>query len=475
MELPLSFTLQMKELLGEKEAALFQDSLKIPHPISIRLNQAKVNRYLPFLKVPKDSPIPWCTSGYYLPDRLTFTFDPLFHAGAYYVQEASSMFIAQILNQYVDQERDLLVLDLCAAPGGKSSLLRSLLPNNSLLVANEFVGKRAQILSENLLKWGHPDVLVTNNCASDFGQIPHLFDVILADVPCSGEGMFRKDQTAIEEWSLLNVDKCWRRQRDIVRDVWNSLKPGGFFIYSTCTFNAKENEANIQWLIEEFGAESLPVDYEDDWGVTEAYQGYNQHSYHFFPYKAKGEGFFVAVLRKSTQEETILGSYPKKKKKRKITAQEAINTNLFKRVASWVELTDSYELVVKEENCFAFNKHYLPILSLLQSKNLHLIHAGTPVAFLKGKTCVPHAALALSNLCSTNAFPTVEIAYEQAITFLRKEAIALPAMTSKGFVLVTYKGLPLGFVKHLGSRSNNLYPTSWRIRSGYTPVELKTL
>ena len=244
MNLPASFTEYTRALLGVEEYEKLVSALQQEPPVSIRLNRLKVHR----LKVENALSVqpPWSSEGIYLDERLTFTFDPLFHAGCYYVQEASSMFVEQVLRQHVT--KPVVMLDLCAAPGGKSTHARSVLPEGSLLVANEVIRNRSQILAENLTKWGHPDVVVTNNDPADFSALPSFFDVILTDVPCSGEGMFRKDPVAVEEWSPENVEICWQRQRRIIADVWPSLKPGGILIYSTCTYNTKEDEEKVRWI-----------------------------------------------------------------------------------------------------------------------------------------------------------------------------------------------------------------------------------
>ena len=208
------------------------------------------------------------------------------------------MFVERVLQTYVSNP--VVMLDLCAAPGGKSTLSRSALPEGSLLVANEVMRNRSQILAENLIKWGYPDVVVTNNDPADFTTMEHLFDVILTDVPCSGEGMFRKDEVAVEEWSVENVDVCWQRQRRILKDIWPTLKPGGLLIYSTCTFNREENEDNISWIAKELGAEVLPVPVDESWGITGNLIGEDFPVYRFLPHRTMGEGFFIAVLRKHT-------------------------------------------------------------------------------------------------------------------------------------------------------------------------------
>ena len=290
MNLPQAFIERTRQLIGDEAYTQFEEALQTETPVSIRPNRMKCSQPV------EGEPIPWASSGSYLNNRPTFTFDPLFHAGCYYVQEASSMFVERVLQEYVKEP--VVMLDLCAAPGGKSTLCRSALPEGSLLVANEVMRNRSQVLAENLIKWGHPEVVVTNNDPADFTDLTHLFDVILTDVPCSGEGMFRKDQVAVDEWSLENVDICWKRQRRILADIWPALKPGGILIYSTCTFNREEDEDNVAWIAKELDADVLSVPVEDSWGITGNLTGKDFPVYRFLPHKTKGEGFFLGVLKK---------------------------------------------------------------------------------------------------------------------------------------------------------------------------------
>ena len=283
MNLPAPFVAGMQQLLGNETFSAFQEALQTDTPVSVRMNTAKCGR------IPEAAtPVAWCTSGYYLSKRPTFTFDPLFHAGGYYVQEASSMFVEQALRRWV--EGPVVMLDLCAAPGGKSTLARSVLPSGSLLVANEVMRNRSQVLAENLIKWGHPGVIVTQNDPADFTDLGPVFDVILTDVPCSGEGMFRKDPVAITEWSPENVDLCVQRQRRILRDIWPALKPGGILIYSTCTYNTHENEENVHWISRELGAEVLSLEVPDSWSITGNLLGGEFPVYRFLPHRTVGEG-----------------------------------------------------------------------------------------------------------------------------------------------------------------------------------------
>ncbi|WP_294632218.1 rRNA cytosine-C5-methyltransferase [uncultured Bacteroides sp.] len=477
MELPVSFVDYTRSLLGDAEYGRLSEALSAEQPVSIRLNEAKYPVASSPLSGDGSCRVPWTSAGFYLSRRPTFTFDPLFHAGCYYVQEASSMFVEQALRQYMSTA-PVVALDLCAAPGGKSTHVRSLLPEGSLLVANEVIRNRSQILAENLTKWGHPDVVVTNNDPADFAPLTSFFDVILTDVPCSGEGMFRKDPVAVSEWSPENVDVCWQRQRRILSDIWPCLKPGGLLVYSTCTYNTKEDEENIRWMRDTFGAEILPLDIPADWNITgNLLAGEDFSVYRFLPHRTRGEGFFLALLRKPEQEEEGLEENFQPSRRKSATScgkkkqASAISKEQLAFVRRWLLSPDDYELSVVGTSVTAFPKAYLSELSSLQ-QSLRVIQSGVSLAEAKGKDLIPHHALAMSCLLCTDAFSREEVAYEQAIAYLRKEAIVLSAAAPRGYVLLTYKDVPLGFVKNIGNRANNLYPQEWRIRSGYLPEEV---
>lgn len=507
MELPIEFANYTRALLGNEEYQKLITALEEERVFSIRLNKLRVENGELKVAMQHDSAdnspfsilhsqlIHWCSDGFYLSRRLTFTFDPLFHAGCYYVQEASSMFVEQVLKQYV-ADAPAVMLDLCAAPGGKSTHARSVLPEGSLLVANEVIRNRSQILAENLTKWGHPGVVVTNNDPADFSNLEDFFDVILTDVPCSGEGMFRKDPIALSEWSPENVEICWQRQRRIISDIWPSLKPGGLLIYSTCTYNTKEDEENVRWIRDEFGAEILSVDAPAEWNITgNLLAGEDFPVYRFLPHKTRGEGFFLAVLRKGEHENFSTPRYKSAANQgskssgwqnfKSASAQKtksssargkknvapAISKDLLATARNWLLSADEYELSVSGTNIIAFPRDYFSELSALQ-QSLRLVQAGITLAEVKGKDLIPHHALAMSRDLHRDAFPREEVSYEQAIAYLRKEAIVLPSAAPRGYVLLTYKDIPLGFVKNIGNRANNLYPQEWRIRSGYLPEEI---
>ena len=398
--------------------------------------------------------VKWCEHGRYLSERPKFTYDPAFHAGAYYVQEASSMFVWQALTQLVEQ--DALVLDMCAAPGGKSTAIAQYLSENGFLVSNEYVPQRAHVLVENITKWGAPNCVVTNNAPRHFEKLKTRFDAILVDAPCSGEGMFRKDERAREEWSPANVEMCVERQREILESAWKVLKPGGVLIYSTCTFNSHENEEQVQWLIDEMEAEYLPLKIEEDWMITETERGYR-----FLPHKTRGEGLFMAAVRKLGVRGEELGMRNEKvgkNKKDKKTKSLTLNSQL-----STLNSSDMFDVIESENKFYAVQKDRMALVDECR-KCLNVLSFGVQMYEQKGKDLIPQAALALSRVYKRGAYPEAELSYEEAISFLRKEAIVL-ADAPRGFVLVTYNGLPLGWVKNIGNRCNNLYPEFWRIRN----------
>ena len=461
MALPIDFITRTRALLGDEFDKL-EKALLADVPVSIRINRQKGT--LPPTS-DRGSAVVWSKTGYYLPERLSFTFDPLFHAGAYYVQEAASMFLEQAIRTHVTTP--IRCLDLCAAPGGKSTHLLSLLPEGSLLVSNEVIRSRSHILAENIAKWGNPNSIVLNNDPEELGQLTHLFDLIVTDVPCSGEGMFRKDTDSTGEWSVANVELCAARQRRIIHDIWDALKPGGLLIYSTCTYNIEENEENIHYIIEELGAEALSISTLEEWGITGPLK-YDHPVYRFFPHKTKGEGFFLAVVRKAEGEieEIRLKSKNKNKKEKSKSAPVIPHTAkeyLYDSFANGLRLNGNFVTMQPES--------VQEVFPLLQDK-CHILSAGVCIGELKGKDLIPAHELALSTALNPEAFPSVELSWEDAIKYLRKEVLLLPEETKKGYVVMRYKGFPLGFVKNLGNRANNLYPQEWRIRTSHLPEKI---
>lgn len=458
MQLPSDFIIHTKSLLKD-DWDRFVAALDSDAPTSIRLNKVKCGEG----QLQQISKVEWCEAGYYLESRPQFTFDPLFHAGVYYVQEASSMFIAQAIKQYV--EGDVRFLDLCAAPGGKSTLINDLLTSDSLLVSNEVIRSRSHILSENIAKWGNPNVVVTNNDAFDIGKLTNYFDAILVDAPCSGEGMFRKDERAITEWSLDNVKLCKERQQRILADVWSALKPGGLLLYSTCTYNIEENDENVIWVQNNLGAEVLPIEIKEEWGISPSYiEGLP--AYHFFPHKTKGEGFFFALLRKNNDGDYLTITAKKKKSK------EAKNkVDLPSNYKDYLKGSDRFSFYEQNNNWFAVPSQFMEDIYLLES-HLNVISKGICLGEYKGRDFIPAHSLAVSSNLNRQAFELYDVDWKTAITYLRKETLVLPPDVPKGYVLLTYRDVPIGFVKNIGNRANNLYPQEWRIRSSHIPRQI---
>jgi 16S rRNA C967 or C1407 C5-methylase (RsmB/RsmF family)/NOL1/NOP2/fmu family ribosome biogenesis protein len=442
-KLPEEFYQRMKFQLQENLHA-FGESLTSPAPVSIRTNPRK-----PYF-IDGES-VPWSSQGKYLTERPVFTLDPAFHAGAYYVQEASSMFLEQVFTQLKLTGKPLRILDVSAAPGGKSTHILSLVHPESLLVANEVIKSRASILAENLIKWGYDNYMVTNNDPKDFGRLPGFFDVVVVDAPCSGEGLFRKDPEAINEWSPQHAEHCAKRQRRILNDVWSSLKTNGFLVYCTCTYNVAENEENIAWLNEHRKLESIHLELKQNWGVEEVNHG-SLVGYRFYPHKVKGEGFFIAVVRKTeTQQETLI--------KLKSTAGHP-PPKIAEKLKSW--FANNVDLRMRDNSIYLLRKEQVALMSFLQ-QHLNPITSGVSVATLKGDRLVPEHALALLVNVNRSVFPTVELSFHEALTYLRRDSLIL-AGYPKGFTLVTHNELPLGWVNILDNRLNNMYPKEWRIR-----------
>lgn len=471
--LPQPFQADIRQLMGEERFARFCEGMRGEVPVSIRLNPWKCRgRYD---AVAPESRVPWCEDAFYLQSRPNFTFDPLLHAGLYYVQEASSMFVGHVLRQCVpDLGRPLLVLDMCAAPGGKSIAALSALPEGTLLVSNEPIRARAQVLAENLHKWGADHALVTNNYPRDFRDLRLAADVLLCDVPCSGEGMFRKDRGAISEWSEERVVQCAQLQREIVAEAWRQLRPGGLMIYSTCTINSREDEENVAWIVRELGAEPVEVSTDPGWGIegslTDAFRG---PVYRFLPGLTRGEGLFMAVLRKPADDsDQTEPSVPRSKKQKAARRKEPARQQKDPLAACsrWLRDDHSYSVLELGDTLCALPEALRTVYDAVDGR-LSVMKAGVSLGRVKGRDVIPDQSLALSPSLSPAAFPRAEVAYADAIAYLRKEAILLPADTPRGLVLLTYDGQPLGFVKNLGTRANNLYPQEWRIKSTHVPEE----
>ena len=478
MTLPEDFINLVGPVMGQRLFAGLRRGLDAEPVVSIRLNAVK--RPAAGLRVDGACEcVEWCKDGFYLETRPNFTFDPMMHAGMYYVQEASSMFLDHVLRRCLDS-RPVRMLDLCAAPGGKSTVARAVLPQGSLLVSNEPLRPRAQVLAENMQKFGHPDVIVTNSYPQDFGRSGLCFDVMLADVPCSGEGMFRKDSEAVAAWSMQAVEKCSALQRVIVAEAWPCLRPGGLLVYSTCTFNTKENEENVKFICEELGADVIDVGAEASWGITGSLlSGFDVPVYRFIPGITKGEGLFMAVMRKHGQagssiagdDEETSGNVRKAGKsllrRNKNTVKPRFD-NVKPNPARWLASPEEYEVTVCGDILTAVPRSWIDTYVIAEA-GLKVMTAGVPLGKIKGKDVIPAQGLALSAAFSADAFCPADLDYYGAINYLRREAVILPPQMPRGYILVRYKGMPLGFVKNIGNRANNLYPAEWKIKSTHIP------
>lgn len=428
----------LSEVIGSENVNSFLEALEREPKSSIRKNS--------FKDVELDvsgSPIEWCKEGVTLDERFSFTLDPLFHGGCYYVQESSSMFIEPLLKYAIGERTDgLRVLDLCAAPGGKTTHIASLIGKESLLVSNEVIRSRANILKENVIKWGSGNILVTNNDPAAFTPLKGFFDIIVVDAPCSGEGMFRKSEKARQEWTIQNVELCRQRQRRILADVWDALAPDGFLIYSTCTFNRRENEEQIEWLENELGGTRIDIDISLYGKVLKSDKGFRFH-----PDKVEGEGFFVSLACKE-------GGNRHKEGKRGIKPllKTAEIPYLTEEAMTFTQFGDNTYML---KSCFAEDA------AMLKEK-LNIIYTGVEVGQMIRGTLKPSHALALYAGLSKEAFPRVEVSLETARQYLRKNDID-PVPFEDGYNLITYLGAPLGFVKKIGIRLNNLYPKESRI------------
>lgn len=494
MELPVEFKEYAIAALGEEVASeLFAAIGSGEEVTSVRVNPLKEVAASPnvcvgmpeecfpdYLPAEVEERVPWTRFGYYLKERPVFTLDPLFHAGAYYVQEASSMYMELAMTaiekdfagRYGGEElsgkgffdHDIAALDLCAAPGGKSTHLVSLLGKDSLLVSNEVIKSRSVVLADNIAKWGCDNVVVTNSDPADFGAFEEFFDLIVVDAPCSGEGLFRKEPEAISEWSPANVELCAQRQQRILADIWPALKPGGYLVYSTCTYNKFENDGNLEWLKNKITSQLCTIASES--GVILTKGGGLQ----FVPGRVKGEGQFMAVVRKGGEWEPSQmfrgGAKPSNSRKNK----DSKGKNQPQLEKGCTYLPDNYVKILQGDLVKAYRKELHEKIKYIE-ENLRVVLSGIAVANKKGKDYVPHADFALqgvmASMVATGTLPhgisAVEVSREDALRFLAKEPLVLPG-APMGYVLLVYRGLGLGFVKNLGNRTNNLLPMARRIR-----------
>ncbi len=443
--LPSDFTLQMQALLGAQFDG-FQVALAGPAPTSIHYNPLKSFKHSADQEV-----IAWSPHGAYLPSRPSFTLDPAFHAGAYYVQEASSMAVAYAARSLCPWDRPLRVLDLCAAPGGKTTLLASILPPGSWLLANEVIKSRYRTLRYNIDKWGHPHIISSQQDVADFAGLNGFFDLVLVDAPCSGEGLFRKDLHAREEWSLEHVELCAGRQKRILAAAAPLLAPEGVLLYSTCTYNRQENDDNARWVEETFELEYCPFHPPDNWQFETRERGYQ-----IYPHRVKGEGFYLAAFRKMGGEKRF------NKRSSAFKKLQSVPKRQIDLAHTWISPSHEVEWYNNANGVWRGIPAYLADDARVLSEHLRRLEAGFVLGTLKGKSIVPSPQWALHVNCPEQ-LSRFELGHDEALRYLRKETPELTGLP-KGWSLMTYAGLGLGWVKGLGNRYNNYYPKEWRIR-----------
>ena len=448
MEFPPVFLSRMRELLGNDYPA-FVDALSTPSPTSVRHHPVKSSR-----QIDSAHRIPWCENGEYLNHRPVFTLDPLYHAGCYYVQEASSMILEAFYKSISPTATPRTILDLCAAPGGKATHLRALMGDHDILVANEVHPNRHAILFENLTRWGNP-LTLTSRCSADqlAAVHPERFDIILVDAPCSGEGMFRKDPVAVHQWDMDLVYKCVHRQREILADALQLLRPGGYLIYSTCTFNREENEDQMAQLIRQGGCEEVRAEIDPNWGIC-----VSDHGIRCYPHLLQGEGIYMCMIRKTTAGDRLSSAPASRGTNRHMGLPghppAAILEFVDEQSIQWVQGKDQQWRAIPE----------LVAQSAQDLINSPLdIQSGVIVGKMKTNTVfIPDHALALSSMCSTGV-ARFELDKDDALRFLKKETIA-SSDVSTGIRLISYQGQGLGWAKAVPGRLNNLIPHHWRIR-----------
>ena len=400
---------------------------------------------------PANEKVSWCGNGVYLNERPVFTLDPAYHTGAYYVQEASSMFLEQMLTPVLEGRQGLRVLDLCAAPGGKSTIIASLLDKDSLLIANEVIRTRASILEENMTRWGYMNTWVTSNDPLHFARLPGYFDVIVVDAPCSGSGLWRKDARAIDEWSENNVQLCSQRQQRILADVWPALKEGGVLVYATCSYSPQEDEDILDWLAGEYGVKSVTTPVKQEWGITTVTTNSGMAGYRFFPGNVKGEGFFIAAVQKTGEAGEL----------RPLRFRSAHDKKIQQQAQYLLKDTDCFFIQAGKESYGAMRPCHEPDWHLLQQA-LYLRKTGLTLGSPTAKEWLPDHETALS-IDVAAGLPCINATRDQALRFLKREDMGIEGL-EKGWLIVRYNGLGLGWVKSLGNRLNNYLPKQWRIR-----------
>ncbi|MDE7420661.1 MAG: RsmB/NOP family class I SAM-dependent RNA methyltransferase, partial [Muribaculaceae bacterium] len=451
--LPEGFKAKIRSEIGENSAEILFSALRGEPETSIRVNRHKPSTELLY---PVMMPVPWCESGSYLSERPSFTLNPLLHAGAFYVQDASSM-VYETIAKDLFKDSPIAACDLCAAPGGKTTAILNALPEGSVMLANEFNPSRANILKENLCKYGYHNVIVTNADTSRLSSMKGLFDLVVIDAPCSGEGMMRKDETARIQWSEGLIRQCSELQRSIIANGIEMLAPGGYLIYSTCTFNTTEDEDMAAWIAETFRLEPVDTGLAGQFGIQREVKD-SVPCIRFMPGFTRGEGLFVAVFRKPSAH---LGETFRLKSKKKLGKRaEKTDKKVLDTAKTWI--SGDFEIINHDGHLLGLSQESSALLDSIP-KGVRIMSAGVEIGEIKGKDLIPAHPLAMSTAMAA-AFPEVGLTKEEALRYLARESIMLPEGTPRGYLTATYNGLRLGFLKNLGNRSNNLYPSEYKIR-----------
>ncbi len=449
LKIPSEFIQSVSCCQGFNEQ-IFIEAHQAASPVSIRINPFKKAE----LQFRLNDPVLWNTHGFYLESRPNFTHDLLFQAGCYYVQEAGSMFIEHALRSCVNFDEQLSVFDVCASPGGKSTLLNSLISKESLLVANEVVKQRAEVLAQNLSKWGTCNIVITNNDPVAFSEMEQVFDVILVDAPCSGSGLFRKQHDAVDEWSIDNVNLCSQRQKRILSDIINTLKPGGTLVYSTCSYSQQENEDMADWLIEEYALKSIQISIDKTFGIVETKSDEQKaFGYRFYPGKTKSEGFFCAVFKKPEEPETH-----HQIRKRKYENFSPIKPKEKEVFVNWINDVNAHEIIKFKDDYLLTNA--LAVQFINWYSHLYLKKVGTNIGSVIKTDVIPHHDLALS-IYRSEHIQAIHCSEDEVLKFLKKELQTIPG--NKGWSLMAYKSFGIGWIKNLGNRINNYLPNEFRI------------
>lgn len=443
---------------GPAEAEKVLKSLAYGEPsVAVRANRLKSIELVDNLET-----VPWLDSGAYLSERPMFAADPAWHQGLYYVQDASSMaftaIVAELSAKYFDN-KPLRYLDSCAAPGGKTIAAIEGLPAGSIVVSNEYDRQRLGALAENTAKHGYPSVVITNNDAAAFSRIGAMFDIVAVDAPCSGEGMFRKEDEAVRQWSPSLVRQCAATQRRIVDGAWAALRGGGIMIYSTCTFNPAEDEEIVRYLIDNHGAETIELVIGKHEGIAGASEGFDMHACHFFPGLVRGEGLFVAALRKPDNNE------PSSTKKNKNAKTEKVPQSVADFAKNHIHNFESYIILPSGSDSFCLIPRQHADFCRQLAAELNVVRQGVPLCTVKGKDLVPSWQLAYSLAFDTSTTASIELDLASALHYLHGESLSeVPDGLPRGFVTANYKGRPMGFAKNIGRRANNLLPPAIALR-----------